>query len=874
MDGKEKVYSKKPIYPKANLELGTFEEPAGPGGSRAGENPAMDLLKKADQLILAQHSPPAVVVDQDLKVLQFRGRTSEFLEHNAGEPSLNLGKMTRGGLALEIRKLIQSARKTGNTVTSKPMPSGPDHGGRTIRLSVTPIRGLSARETAYLVLFEGLQTTSSARPDKGGGKKGKPLPHGAAAQRIQDLEAELAATKQYLQSVVQEQEAAVEELKSAHEEVQSSNEELQSTNEELLTSKEELQSSNEELNTVNEEMQGRNAELQQSNDDLNNLLGSTNIPIVMLGNDLRIRRVTAQAEKVLGLLPTDVGRKVTDFRIKINCPDLETLFIDVVENLHSKDREVQDEDNRTWLMNIRPYRTLDNKIDGAVMTLYDVTERRQAAEVRYRRLFETAHDGIILCLAESGEIVDVNPFVVRLFGFPRVELIGKKIWESGPFAGSAVNSSSFSRLQSGEPLRSTFSLHAVSGEQIAVEVVANAYGEGARHVVQFNIRQQVPPETDENGHAGKLEAVGRLAGGLAHEFNNALTAILGYCDVMLDRAGSDAALRDEIEHVRRAGEGASAITRRLLAFGRREKSQAAVIDFSAVVAEMEQVLRVVLPENIELVMRAGELVGNIRIDRAQLEQMITNLALNSRDAMPDGGRLTIETSRQKLDEAFCREHPSVSPGDYASLLVSDTGAGMTLETQSHLFEPFFTTKPRGSGSGLGLALVDRFVREAGGCVMASSEFGRGTIFRIFLPHVDDTAQKAEIQPAALVRGTGSILLVEDDPAVRRVTKSILERCGYRVTDAPGGPEALRALPERDGLDLLVTDVVMPRMSGRELADRILAGRPGVRVLYMSAHADDVLEPHGLLNGAFTVMRKPFAPAALSQKISELLQQKK
>lgn len=869
IEGKEKIFSKKPVYTRANLELSTFEDGAATLG-KPGQPVTTDILKKADQLILTQHSPPAVVVDQDLKVLQFRGRTSEFLEHPAGEPSLNLDKMTRGGLALEIRRLVQSARKSGGTVTSKPMPAAPGGASRTIRISVTPIKITSAQDMAYLVLFERIQPAPPARPVKPGDKRGKPA-RGAAALRVQDLEAELNATKQYLQSVVQEQEAAVEELKSAHEEVQSSNEELQSTNEELLTSKEELQSSNEELNTVNEEMQSRNAELQQINDDLNNLLASTNIPIVMLGSDLRIRRVTSQADKVLGLLPTDVGRKVTDFRIKINCPDLESLFNDVIENLQSKEREVQDQDNRTWLMGIRPYRTLDNKIDGAVMTLYDVTERREAAEVRYRRLFETARDGIVIADAESGEILDVNPFVTRLLGYPRAELMDRKIWQSGPFLHSDLNPAMIAQLHTGDTLRKTMALVTKSGETVDAEIVASGYNEGSKHVIQFNIRQQPPREpVAGETQAARLEAVGRLAGSLAHQFNNSLTSILGYCDLMLDRAGSDKVLREEIEHIRTSGEIAASLTRRLLAFGRKETEQPVIFDLPAVVGEMEQVLRVMLPDNIDLVLRADPSTGNIKADRLKVEQVITNLVLNARDAMPQGGRLTLETSRQQVDQAFSADHPSVNPGDYAVILVSDTGSGMTLETQSHLFEPFFTTKPRGAGIGLGLATIDRFVRDSGGCILAVSEFGRGTTFRIFLPHVDAAAGATAAQPAEVVRGSGSILLVEDDPSVRRVTRSILERSGYKVADVSGGPEALRVLSNGQPFDLLLTDVVMPGMSGRELADRAVSARPHLKVIYMSAYADDILEPHGVLNEQFSLVRKPFPPALLLQKITAAL----
>ncbi len=869
VEGKEKIYTKKPLYPKATLELSTFEEPAGPAAGKTAEGPGVDLLKRADQLILAQHSPPAVLIDQDLNVLQFRGRTSEFLEHSAGEPSLNIARMGHAGLAQEIRKLVQSVRKTGNTAVGGPVPVAPDRSGPPMRLSVSPIKDLEGRELAFLVMFE-RPDAPSAPAGQTSVPKQKARGRGAAASRIGDLEAEVTATKQYLQTVIQEHEAAIEELKSAHEEVQSSNEELQSTNEELLTSKEELQSTNEELNTLNEEMQSRNTELTQINSDLGNLLSSINIPIIMLGADLRIRRVTAQAEKVLGLQPADVGRKVTDFRLRIHCPDLESLFTDAIENLHSRDREVQDLDDRTWLLNIRPYRTIDNKIDGAVMTLYDVTERRQSAEVRYRRLFESARHGIVLVDARTGEILDVNPFTIRLFGFPRAELVGRPIWQVGPLVKTPLTASRLGELRNGDPLRIVLTLHTQSGEPVIAEVMANSYSEGESRLIQFNIREQPSRQiSDEEQQAAKVEAVGRLAGNIAHEFNNALTTILGYSDLMLDRAGADPKLREEIGQIRLAGEQAASLTRRLLAFGRREKSQPRVLDVNAIVSEIEQVVRVMLPESVELVLSVDDSPCNVKADPAQLEQVIANLVLNARDAMPDGGRITVQTSHREVDEAFAREHPALVVGDYVVLLVSDTGAGMSIETQSHLFEPFYTTRPK--SAGLGLSTVQSIVKEADGHIQAWSELGRGTTFRVYLPRVTAAAESAEVPTQAPVHGSGCILLVEDDPVVRRVTRAILEESGYRVIDARGGPEALRIMAQQGGaIDLLLTSVIMPRMSGRELADRVTSQRPGIKVLYMSGYPDDVLEPHGVLDGKFPLLRKPFQPALLSARVSEAL----
>ncbi len=875
--GAGKIYSKNSTPTSAGLDVGSFEEtrPAAPVRRSEQWSPGPDLHKRVDQLILSRHSPPGVVVDDDLQVLQFRGHTAPFLEHTAGQPSLNLLKMTRGTVGLELRKLIQKARKTGSSVLSEPMQLSPGDSVRPMRITVTPIKALSGEAVAYLLLFEAEAAEEAARAAASkGSKKGALKPN-----RLQELEEELALTKQYLQTVIEEQEAGGEELKSAHEEVQSSNEELQSTNEELLTSKEELQSTNEELNTVNEEMQARNSELTQINDDLNNLLSSVNIPIVMLGNDMRIRRFTPQAEKGLNLLPTDVGRRLTDFRLKIDIPDLEALFLEVIDNLQTKEREVHDQEGRTYLMSIRPYRTLENKIDGAVMSLYDISERKQSAEIRYRRLFEAAKDGIIIVESDTGETLDVNPFLLKLLGYSRSELLGRKLVDIGIFEGEDWHH--MIELKEGDSDRALLKLCAKAGEFVDAEVVANGYSEGPRHVVQLNIRdvsarvqaeEKLRREEHLRRHAEKMEAVGRLAGGVAHDFNNLLTAIVGYSDLLKERV-SDGDMRRDLDKIREAGDRATALTRQLLAFGRKQSLRPAVLDLNQVIADMKQILRVSITDTIDLVLVPGTSLGSVKADRGQIEQAITNLVMNARDAMPDGGRVTIETANLHADAEFTQTHRSVPPGEYVMLSVTDTGTGMDEETQAHLFEPFFTTKPRGLGTGLGLATIYGAVKQSGGHIWAQSALGQGTTFQIFLPRVEADAAPREAPPAAASRPKGSetILLVEDEPLVRRLAAAVLQEDGYRVLEASDGPDGLRRAAHHNGpIHLLLTDVVMPRMSGRELADRIASQYPATRILFMSAHSEEDIAHHGVLDAGFAFLPKPFTPEVLSMKVREVL----
>jgi two-component system CheB/CheR fusion protein len=878
--GKERIYSKKIAPPGMNLDFGPFDETRGGMEYRHVEDwaSAPELHKRVDQIILARHSPAGVVVDKDLKVLQFRGHTAPFLEHSAGQPSLSLLKMTRGGVGLELRKMIQRVTKTGASVQSEPMrlASGDNN---TVRLAVTPIKGPQVGEMAFLVLFETDHDAAAERERK---DVKKPKPKAVGPDHIEDLEQELTATKQYLQTVIEEQEASSEELKSAHEEVQSSNEELQSTNEELLTSKEELQSTNEELNTLNEEMQGRNAELTQINNDLNNLLSSVNIPIVMLGNDLRIRRFTPQAERVLNLLPTDVGRKVTDFRIKINIPDLEALFLDVIDNLNTKEREVEDQTGCTYLMSIRPYRTSENRIDGAVMTLYDITERKQSAEIRYRRLFESAKDGILIVERGTAEILDVNPFLTRLSGYSRSELLGRRYSDTPLFAGTDLHPSSLPDTPDAESTQISLTLHKKAGEPIDVEIVANTYVEGPKLVVQLNIRDVGPRvraeekrrrDAEQRRQGEKMEAIGRLAGGVAHDFNNLLTAIVGYSDLLKERVRGDDALIREVDSIRSAADRAANLTRQLLAFGRKQIVQPTILDLNVLLAEMGQMLQVMINEKVELLIEPGPELGHVRSDRSQLEQVVTNLVLNSRDAMPEGGKIKIATANVTVDEAYARTHRSVPPGEYVMLSVSDTGIGMDAETQSHAFEPFFTTKPKGLGTGLGLSTIYGIVKQSGGHIWAYSELGHGTTFQIYLPRLAGaaTTPASDGRPERSLRGTETILVVEDEPMVRRLTQNILEDEGYRVLPASNGPEALQLMKEYQGaIHMLLTDVIMPRMSGREVADRMASQRPDARVLFMSGHTEDAIVHHGVLDPGVAFLGKPFTPLGLLAKVREVL----
>ena len=371
----------------------------------------------------------------------------------------------------------------------------------------------------------------------------------------------------------------------------------------------------------------------------------------------------------------------------------------------------------------------------------------------------------------------------------------------------------------------------------------------------------------------KMEAVGRLAGGVAHDFNNLLTVIQGHSELLLARLRDDDPIRKEIEEIRKASERAAGLTRQLLAFSRRQVLQARVLDLNEAVADMEKMLRRLIGEDIELITRLGPGIAHVKADPGQLEQVIMNLAVNARDAMPEGGQLTIETADATLDEEFCRTHPPTHPGRYVMLALIDTGIGMSPEILSHVFEPFFTTKEKGRGTGLGLATVYGIVKQSEGYVWVESAPGGGSSFRIYLPPVDEPMQTTEprVGGAATDAGSETILLVEDEPVVRELARRILEMNGYTVLEAGDVVEARRLCDTHAGpIHLLLTDVVMPVMSGRGLADALSGLRPDMRVLYMSGYTDDAIVRHGVLLKGVSFLQKPFTPQDLAAKIREVL----
>jgi PAS domain S-box-containing protein len=372
--------------------------------------------------------------------------------------------------------------------------------------------------------------------------------------------------------------------------------------------------------------------------------------------------------------------------------------------------------------------------------------------------------------------------------------------------------------------------------------------------------------------AQKMEAVGRLAGGVAHDFNNLLTAILGYSEFALAAVGEDRPLRHDLEEIHAAAERAASLTRQLLTFSRKQVLVPRVIDLNAVLSESEKMLRRLVGDAIELTLSLDPALGRIKADPGQVLQVILNLVVNARDAMTQGGKLLIRTASVPLDEAFARTRVDVRPGPYVLLAVSDTGVGMDESILAHLFEPFFTTKEVGKGTGLGLATVFGVVKQSGGLIEVESQPGKGTTVLVYLPRAEEVGPPAAAEaPAGSLRGTETILLVEDEAMVRTLVRTILQTHGYAVLEARNAEQALRVSGEYRGpIHLLLTDVLMPGMGGRDLAERLTAGRSGLKVLYMSGHTESDAIRRGIVGGEMAFLQKPFRPQVLARKVREVL----
>ncbi len=498
------------------------------------------------------------------------------------------------------------------------------------------------------------------------------------------------------------------------------------------------------------------------------------------------------------------------------------------------------------------------------------------SEARYRSLVQSSVYGIYRSSLE-GRFLDVNPALITMLGYASAE----EVLLLDPTKDVFAHSEEHTRLI--EEFRRTGCLDGIEvkwkrndGKTITVRISGRAVSSADEPAdVLEAIAEDVTDRRvleDQFRQAQKMEAVGRLAGGVAHDFNNLLMVISGYAEVVLASLGPDHQLREKALAIQQASDRATTLTRQLLAFSRKQLLELKVVDVNAIVADMERLLRPLIGENVQFITSLTSDAAHTRADAGQLEQVLMNLVVNAKDAMPTGGTLTIESEKIVVDENHRRGPTFIRPGHYVMLSVSDTGMGMDRETQSRIFEPFFTTKEKGKGTGLGLSTVYGIVKQTGGYVIVQSEEGRGTTFHIYLPRVEGIAEKPLAPaPHAALGGTETVLLVEDEESVRQLVRETLAAKGYRVVEAQNGEAGMAAAARHDGkIDLVITDVVMPGMGGRELVKQLALSRPETKVLYLSGYTEDAIVSEGTIESGAAFLQKPFTLQVLSRKVREVL----
>ncbi|HKV42618.1 MAG TPA: PAS domain S-box protein [Blastocatellia bacterium] len=598
----------------------------------------------------------------------------------------------------------------------------------------------------------------------------------------------------------------------------------------------------------------------------------------------RLLSLNEGAARQLGYAPEAlISRKISEGLP----PELRVQFDAYLEEIKSKGiacgiMKVQTATGETRLWEYR--NTL--KTDGVPAPIvrgmaHDITERSRAekalrrSEERYREIFEYGFVAIFV-FTPDGRILVCNGAFAEVFGFGSVEE-ALQCNVASLFVDLEARDLMLEELRVRKGLRN-YEVELRSREGKPLHLIANLIGKFDKRGDLAEIHSHMFDNTNRKlleeqlRQSQKMDAIGRLAGGVAHDFNNLLTAIIGYSQLLESRLDPESPMLRELGQIRKAGERAASLTRQLLAFSRRQMLQPRVLDMNTTIAETSKLLRRLISENIELITKLEPNLWKVKADPGQIEQVIINLVVNARDAMPEGGKLIIETANAKFNRPPVGDQPAGEAGPYVMLAISDTGCGMDIETRTHVFEPFFTTKPLGEGSGLGMSTVYGIIKQSGGEVVLYSEPDVGTTFKIYLPKVEEAEEESSspFLSSASYRGNETILLVEDEESVRSLARDVLKTSGYNVLEAPTVEEALLIGDRADRIHLMLTDVVMPQMGGRELARMLVRVRPDLKVVYMSGYTENAIVRGGILDAQIAFVQKPFIPTDLLRKIREVL----
>jgi len=898
VDKKHKIYARKP-GPSAHLGFGVTSRDriaASAQEQETGGSPAA-VEKEADRLIMGRYAPAGVVVNADMQIVQFRGKTGPYLEATPGAASLNLFKMAREGLPSALRHAVQRAAKSGAPVKAEGLQVKANGGLREVSLEVIPLgptEGAKDRRHHLILFFEERLLPTEPAPRKPA-RAGEPRPKTAGERRVAQLTRELADAHQHLRATSEEHEAAVEELRAATEEAQSSNEELQSTNEELETAKEELQATNEELTTVNDELNSRNIELGQLSNDLGNLLASAQVPIIMVGPDLRIRRMTPVTERVLNVAPGDIGRPIGDLRLSVDVPHLEALLREVMETLTVQERDVEARDGRWYSVRVRPYRTADNKIDGAVISIVDVDalkrgfEQAREARDQAQAIIATVREPLVV-LDPKLHVVTANPSFFETFQTSREETEGHSLFDIGNHQWNVPRLRTlleevlpretvverfevehrFETIGRRTMLLNARRVLSATGQPslilLAIDDVTEVKRAEATRVAL--VREQAARAEAEAATRAKDQFLAVLS----HELRTPLNAMLGWTRMLRTQKLDQATIARALEVIERNTKLQALFIEDLLDVSRILSGNLSlearpIMVAPAVEAAVAAMRGTAEAKGIRLESTLDETAGPVRADPARLQQVVWNLVSNAIKFTPSGGRVEVRLARR---------------GPAVEVSVRDTGKGIEAEQLSQIFTPaavmHSSRQPQG-GLGLGLVIVRHLVERHGGAVHAESAgSGQGATFTATLPLTDE--HPAGEAPAARALASGQLpalngvraLVVDDEADARELMRAVLVQCGAEVTVAATARAALEAL-EQALFDVLVSDIAMPEDDGYDLIRNVRAldaGRGGrIPALALTAYARAEDRAAALAAGYQQHAVKPIEPVELAAAVATL-----